>query len=48
MSREKANNKLIRATGLLVLTLSGQRISALTRFDNSVLPYFGLPHMLPP
>jgi RNA polymerase sigma-70 factor (ECF subfamily) len=37
-----------RATGLLVLTLSGQRISALTRFDNSVLPYFGLPRMLPP
>ncbi|MFI6325713.1 RNA polymerase subunit sigma-70 [Nonomuraea sp. NPDC050556] len=33
------------ATGLLVLTLSadGERISAVTRFDNSVLASFGLP-----
>jgi RNA polymerase sigma-70 factor (ECF subfamily) len=37
-----------RATGLLVLTLSGQRIAALTLFDNSVLSSFGLPRMLPP
>jgi RNA polymerase sigma-70 factor (TIGR02960 family) len=29
--------------GLLVLTLSGDRISAMTRFDASVLPRFGLP-----
>ena len=36
-----------RATGLLVLTLSGRRISALTHFDNSMLPRFGLPRMLP-
>jgi RNA polymerase sigma-70 factor (ECF subfamily) len=34
-------------TGLLVLTLSGDRICALTRFDNSVLPWFGLPRSLP-
>ena len=34
-------------TGLLVLTLTGDRISALTRFDNSVLPSFGLPRSLP-
>jgi RNA polymerase sigma-70 factor (TIGR02960 family) len=34
-------------TGLFVLTLSGDRISAMTRFDNSVLPWFGLPHSLP-
>jgi RNA polymerase sigma-70 factor (ECF subfamily) len=34
-------------TGLLVLTLSGDRISALTRFDNSVLASFGLPRTLP-
>jgi RNA polymerase sigma-70 factor (ECF subfamily) len=36
------------AHGLVVLTLSGERISAITRFvDNSVLPYFGLPRRLP-
>ncbi|MGD0065256.1 MAG: sigma-70 family RNA polymerase sigma factor [Streptosporangiaceae bacterium] len=35
------------AIGLLVLTLSGSRISALTRFDNSLLPRFGLPRTLP-
>src|SRR5262249_30335121 len=29
-------------TGLYVLTLTGDRISAMTRFDNSVLPWFGL------
>ena len=29
--------------GLYVLTLSGDRISALTRFENGVLPSFGLP-----
>jgi len=33
--------------GLLVLTLTGERVSALTRFDNSVLPWFGLPRSLP-
>jgi RNA polymerase sigma-70 factor (ECF subfamily) len=35
-------------TGLLVLTLTGGRICAMTRFDNSVLPSFGLPRSLPP
>jgi len=35
------------AAGLLVLTLAGHRISAMTRFDNSVLPRFGLPRTLP-
>ena len=34
-------------TGLLVLTLTGDRICAMTRFDNSVLPWFGLPRSLP-
>ncbi len=34
-------------TGLLVLTLTGNRICAMTRFDNSVLPWFGLPRSLP-
>jgi RNA polymerase sigma-70 factor (ECF subfamily) len=34
-------------TGLLVLTLTGDRICAMTRFENSVLPWFGLPRSLP-
>jgi RNA polymerase sigma-70 factor (TIGR02960 family) len=34
-------------TGLYVITVDGARISALTRFDNSVLPWFGLPRSLP-
>jgi RNA polymerase sigma-70 factor (TIGR02960 family) len=33
--------------GLYVLTLAGDRICALTRFENSVLPWFGLPRSLP-
>jgi RNA polymerase sigma-70 factor (TIGR02960 family) len=33
-------------TGMLVLTLAGARISALTRFEGSVLPWFGLPRTL--
>ncbi len=34
-------------TGLIVLTLSGDRICAMTRFDTSVLAWFGLPPSLP-
>ena len=34
--------------GLYVLTLAGDRICALTRFESSVLPWFGLPRSLPP
>ena len=34
-------------TGLYVLTLAGNRICAMTRFDNGVLPWFGLPRSLP-
>ena len=34
-------------TGLYVLTLTGDRISAMTRFDAGVLPAFGLPRSLP-
>jgi RNA polymerase sigma-70 factor (ECF subfamily) len=34
-------------TGLFVLTLAGDRICSLIRFDNSVLPWFGLPRSLP-
>ena len=33
--------------GLYVLTLTADRICAMTRFDNSVLPSFGLPRSLP-
>ena len=33
--------------GLIVLTLSGDRICAMTRFENTVLPSFGLPRSLP-
>ena len=35
------------AAGLLVLTTTDGRISGLTRFDNDVLPHWGLPHSLP-
>ncbi len=40
-------NGIRHGTGLYVLTLTGGRIRALTRFDNSVLPWFGLPRSLP-
>jgi RNA polymerase sigma-70 factor (TIGR02960 family) len=33
--------------GLFVLTITGDRICAMTRFDNSVLSWFGLPRSLP-
>ena len=33
--------------GLLVLTLTGEKICALTRFETSVFPWFGLPRSLP-
>jgi RNA polymerase sigma-70 factor (TIGR02960 family) len=35
------------ATAFYVLTLTGDRICAMTRFDNTVLPWFGLPRSLP-
>jgi len=34
-------------TGLFVLTLTGDRICAMTRFDSSVLRWFGLPQSFP-
>ena len=37
---------VLHANGLMVLTLAGERISALTRFDNSNLARFGLPRTL--
>ena len=38
---------VLHGAGLLVATLSGDRISALTRFDNDVLGCFGLPRTMP-
>jgi len=38
---------LYRAYGVLVFTLSGDAVSAITRFDNSVLGAFGVPRTLP-
>jgi RNA polymerase sigma-70 factor (TIGR02960 family) len=43
--RDPAGNR--HATGLYVLTLAGDQICALTRFEASVLPSFGLPRSLP-
>jgi hypothetical protein len=34
------------AVGLYVLGLAGDRISAMTRFETGVLPWFGLPRSL--
>ena len=43
-----ARAPISHAHGLIVLTLSGDGISVVTRFmDNSVLPRFGLPRTLP-
>jgi RNA polymerase sigma-70 factor (TIGR02960 family) len=45
--RQDRHAPVFRAHGLMVLSLEGDRISAITRFvDNSVLPYFGLPRTL--
>ena len=38
---------VLQANGLLVLTLAGPRIAAMTRFDNRVLPHFGFPETMP-
>jgi hypothetical protein len=35
------------ATGFYVLTLAGDRICGMTRFEACVLPWFGLPRSLP-
>jgi RNA polymerase sigma-70 factor (ECF subfamily) len=43
----RAPNGISHGVGLIVLTLSGDRVCAMTRFDNSVLPWFGLPRTLP-
>jgi RNA polymerase sigma-70 factor (TIGR02960 family) len=38
---------LRHGTGLFVLSLADDRICAMTRFENSVFPWFGLPRLLP-
>jgi RNA polymerase sigma-70 factor (ECF subfamily) len=43
----RAPTGIWHGTGLFVITLTGDRISAMTRFDSSVLPWFGLPASLP-
>jgi RNA polymerase sigma-70 factor (TIGR02960 family) len=46
---DDARAPVARAAGLIVLTLDGERISAVTRFlDNDVLHRFGLPQALAP
>ena len=41
------HSPIAHAFGLLVLTLTGNRVSTITRFDNASLPPFGLPRTLP-
>jgi hypothetical protein len=43
----RAPTGISNGTGLIVLTLTGARICAMARFENSVLPWFGLPRSLP-
>ena len=43
----RAPNNISHGMGLYVLALADDRISAMVRFDNSVLPWFGLPRSLP-
>jgi RNA polymerase sigma-70 factor (ECF subfamily) len=43
----RTSNGTRRGTGLFVLTLTGDHIRAMTRFENSVYPWFGLPVSLP-
>jgi ketosteroid isomerase-like protein len=40
-------NRISHGTGLYVLTLTGDRICAMTRFEKTALPWFGLPRSLP-
>lgn len=43
----RAADGMSHGVGLYVLTLAGHRICAMTRFENGVLPLFGLPRSLP-
>ena len=39
-------SETMRAMGLLAITLAGHRVRTMTRFDESVLPHFGMPQHL--
>jgi RNA polymerase sigma-70 factor (ECF subfamily) len=43
----RATGGVRRGTGLYVLTITGDRICAMTNFDATMLPWFGLPTSLP-
>jgi RNA polymerase sigma-70 factor (TIGR02960 family) len=43
----RAPSGICHGIGLFVLTLTSDRICAMTRFENNVLPWFGLPRSLP-
>jgi hypothetical protein len=43
----RAPTGIRHGTGLFILALAGDRICALARFDNGVIPWFGLPRSLP-
>jgi len=43
----RAPGGISHGIGLYVLTLTGHRICAMTRFESSVLGWFGLPRSLP-
>ncbi len=43
----RAPNGVSHGVGLYVLTLTGDRIRAMTRFESTVFPWFGLPRSLP-
>lgn len=43
----RAATGIRHGVGLYVLTLTGDQIYAMTRFENGVLPWFGLPRSLP-
>jgi RNA polymerase sigma-70 factor (TIGR02960 family) len=42
----RGRNGISHGTGLYVLTLAGDRISAMVRFESNMLPWFGLPRAL--
>jgi hypothetical protein len=44
----RTSTGISHGVGLVILTLTGDQICAMTRFDNSVLPWFGLPRSLEP
>jgi RNA polymerase sigma-70 factor (TIGR02960 family) len=43
----RAQTNTSHGVGIFVLTLAGDRICAMTRFENTMLPWFGLPRSLP-